>query len=208
MCAIAGIFNSRGGRDIDRDALGRMNEIQKHRGPDDQGYHVEPGIGLGHRRLSIIDLKTGHQPLYNEDRSVCVVFNGEIYNYQELIPELVALGHRFRTRSDTEVIVHAWEAWGESCVARFRGMFAFALWDRTKETLFLARDRLGVKPLYYAVLADGNLIFGSELKALLAHGSLPKDIDPPAIDEYFALGYVPEPRTIFRSALKLLPLTR
>jgi len=95
MCAIAGIFNSRGGRDIDRDALGRMNEIQKHRGPDDQGYHVEPGIGLGHRRLSIIDLKTGHQPLYNEDRSVCVVFNGEIYNYQELIPELVALGHRF-----------------------------------------------------------------------------------------------------------------
>jgi len=205
MCGIAGIFDSRGSRGIDREALVRMNDIQKHRGPDDHGYHVEPGIGLGHRRLSIIDLTTGHQPLYNEDRSVCVVFNGEIYNYQELIPELVALGHHFRTRSDTEVIVHAWEAWGESCVTRFRGMFAFALWDRTQETLFLARDRLGVKPLYYAVLADGNIIFGSELKALLAHGSLPKDIDPPAIEEYFALGYVPEPRTIFRSALKLSP---
>jgi asparagine synthase (glutamine-hydrolysing) len=205
MCAISGIFNTRGRQEVDRDALVRMNDVQKHRGPDDHGYHVEPGVGLGHRRLSIIDLSTGHQPLYNEDETVCVVFNGEIYNYQELIPELAALGHVFLTKSDTEVIVHAWEAWGENCVERFRGMFAFALWDRSKQTLFLARDRLGVKPLYYAVLADGNLIFGSELKALLAHRALPKDIDPPAIEEYFALGYVPEPRTIFRDALKLPP---
>ncbi|HCZ13340.1 MAG TPA: asparagine synthetase B, partial [Candidatus Accumulibacter sp.] len=161
--------------------------------------------GLGHRRLSIIDLSTGQQPLYNEDQSVCVVFNGEIYNYQELIPELQTLGHVFHTRSDTEVIVHAWEAWGEDCVRRFRGMFAFALWDRNQETLFLARDRLAVKPLFYALLPDGTFLFGSELKSLLAHGGLARDIDPLAVEEYFALGYVCEPRTIFRQARKLPP---
>jgi asparagine synthase (glutamine-hydrolysing) len=133
------------------------------------------------------------------------VFNGEIYNYQELIPELQALGHIFHTRSDTEVIVHAWESWGEKCVERFRGMFAFALWDRNSETLFLARDRLGVKPMYYALLADGTFLFGSELKSLLAHGGLVRDIDPLAVEEYFALGYVAEPRTIFRQARKLAP---
>jgi asparagine synthase (glutamine-hydrolyzing)/exosortase 1 system-associated amidotransferase 1 len=182
-----------------------MNESQHHRGPDEGGLHVEPGVGLGHRRLSIIDLSTGQQPLYNEDQSVCVVFNGEIYNYQELIPELQALGHVFHTRSDTEVIVHAWEAWGEDCVHRFRGMFAFALWDRNRETLFLARDRLAVKPLFYALLADGSFLFGSELKSLLAHGGLARDIDPLAVEEYFALGYVAEPRTIFRQARKLPP---
>jgi asparagine synthase (glutamine-hydrolysing) len=182
-----------------------MNESQHHRGPDEGGMHLEPGVGLGHRRLSIIDLSTGQQPLYNEDQSVCVVFNGEIYNYQELIPELLALGHVFHTRSDTEVIVHAWEAWGEECVRRFRGMFAFALWDRNRETLFLARDRLAVKPLYYALLPDGHFIFGSELKSLLAHGGLARDIDPLAVEEYFALGYVAEPRTIFRQARKLPP---
>jgi asparagine synthase (glutamine-hydrolysing) len=167
--------------------------------------HVEPGVGLGHRRLSIIDLSTGDQPLYNEDRSVVVIFNGEIYNFQELIPELTRLGHVFRTKSDTEVIVHGWEAWGAACVERFRGMFAFALWDCNRETLFLARDRLGVKPLYYARLPDGTLIFGSELKSLAAHPALARDIDPYAVEEYFALGYVPEPRTIFRGARKLPP---
>src|SRR5204862_2619292 len=118
MCGITGIFDTTGRRDIDRDVLVRMNESQHHRGPDEVGVHVDAGVGLGHRRLSIIDLKTGQQPLYNEDRSVCVVFNGEIYNYRELIPELIGLGHRFRTQSDTEVIVHAWEAWGEACVTR------------------------------------------------------------------------------------------
>ena len=205
MCGITGMFDTKGRREIDRDVLVRMNESQHHRGPDEVGVHVEPGVGLGHRRLSIIDLSTGQQPLYNEDHSVCVVFNGEIYNYRELIPELTALGHVFRTRSDTEVIVHAWEAWGEACVTRFRGMFAFALWDRNRETLFLARDRLGVKPLQYAVLPDGMLIFGSELKSLLAHGGLARDIDPCAVEEYCALGYVAEPRTIFRGALKLAP---
>ncbi|BAP87956.1 asparagine synthase [Burkholderiales bacterium GJ-E10] len=205
MCGIAGIFDTRGARPVDRAVLHRMNESQHHRGPDEGGLHCEPGVGLGHRRLSIIDLSTGQQPLFNEDGSVCVVFNGEIYNFRELVPELEALGHVFHTRSDTEVIVHAWEAWGSACVERFRGMFAFALWDRNRQTLFLARDRLGVKPLYYAVLPDGLLLFGSELKVLLAHGGLPRDIDPLAVEEYFALGYVPEPRAIFRSAAKLPP---
>lgn len=205
MCGITGIFDTRGRSDIDRTVLHRMNESQFHRGPDEGGLHVEPGLGLGHRRLSIIDLSTGQQPLYNEDQSVCVVFNGEIYNYQELIPELQALGHVFHTRSDTEVIVHAWESWGERCVDRFRGMFAFALWDRNQQSLFLARDRLGVKPLYYALLDDGIFLFGSELKSLLAHGGLKREIDPYAIEEYFALGYVAEPRAIFKQARKLPP---
>jgi asparagine synthase (glutamine-hydrolysing) len=205
MCGIVGIWDSRGARAVAPEALRRMNESLHHRGPNETGIHIAPGIGLGHKRLSVIDVATGQQPLYNEDRSVVVVFNGEIYNYGELIPELSALGHIFRTRSDTEVIVHAWEAWGEACVKRFRGMFAFALWDHAQQTLFLARDRLGVKPLYYAELRDGHWLFGSELKALLAHGELRRDIDPRSVEDYFALGYVPEPRTIFTSALKLAP---
>jgi asparagine synthase (glutamine-hydrolysing) len=205
MCGITGIFDTRGARPIDAAVLHRMNESQHHRGPDEGQLHIEPGIGLGHRRLSIIDVATGQQPLFNEDGSVCVIFNGEIYNYQELIPELQALGHVFHTRSDTEVIVHAWESWGEACVERFRGMFAFALWDRNRASLFLARDRLGVKPLHYALLDDGHLLFGSELKSLLAHGGLRRDIDPLAIEEYFALGYIAEPRCIFRQARKLEP---
>jgi asparagine synthase (glutamine-hydrolysing) len=134
-----------------------------------------------------------------------IVYNGEIYNYQELIPELVALGHVFRTRSDTEVIVHAWETWGAACVERLRGMFAFALWDEARQTLFLARDRLGVKPLYYAELSDGQWIFASELKGLLAHGALSREIDPCAVEDYFAFGYVPEPGTVFSAARKLEP---
>ena len=192
-------------RSIERGQLVRMNESQHHRGPDETGTHIAPGVGLGHKRLSIIDLATGQQPLFNEDHSVVIVFNGEIYNYQELIPELQALGYHFRTRSDTEVIVHAWEAWGEACVDRLRGMFAFAIWDDRKQTLFLARDRLGVKPLFYAMLPDGMFVFGSELKALLAHGNLSRQIDPRSVEDYFALGYVPEPRTIYTSALKLAP---
>src|SRR5947208_2036382 len=195
----------KGSRAIPRELVARMNETQLHRGPDECGLHVEPGVGLGHRRLSIIDLSTGQQPLYNEDGSVVVIFNGEIYNYQSLIPELAALGHVFRTRSDTEVIVHAWEAWGEACVQRFRGMFAFALWDRNRSTLFLARDRLGVKPLFYSLLSDGTFLFGSELKALLVHPGMKRDIEPQAVEEYFALGYIPEPRTIFSGVKKLPP---
>ena len=205
MCGITGIFDTRERRSVDTATLVRMNESQHHRGPDEVGVHVEPGLGLGHRRLSIIDLATGQQPLFNEDGSVCIVYNGEVYNYRELITELTALGYRFRTRSDTEAIVHAWEAWGEKCVDKLRGMFAFALWDRNRETLFLARDRLGVKPLYYGLLPSGELLFGSELKSLLAHGALSREIDPMAIEDYFALGYVAEPRTIFSGARKLPP---
>ncbi len=205
MCGITGIVDLRSRRPIDQAVLHRMNESQHHRGPDEGGMHVAPGIGLGHRRLSIIDVATGQQPLFNEDGSVVVVYNGEIYNFQELIAELIRLGHVLRTRSDTEVIVHAWEQWGEDCVTRFRGMFAFALWDENQQTLFLARDRLGVKPLYYAVLPSGFVIFGSELKSLLAHGELARNIDPCAIEQYFALGYVAEPRTIFTGAQKLSP---
>ncbi len=205
MCGIAGLFDTRGNRDFDRDLMKRMNDIQFHRGPDEGDLHFEPGVAFGHRRLSIIDLSTGQQPLFNEDGTVAVVFNGEIYNFQELVPELEALGHRFHTRSDTEVIVHAWESWGEDCVLRFRGMFAFALWDRNKQTFFIARDRLGVKPFYYAILDDGTLVFGSELKVLMQHPGLDRRIDPHAVEEYFALGYVAEPRTIFKGAKKLQP---
>ena len=209
MCGITGIFDTRGSGPVDRAVLQRMNDAQFHRGPDEGSLHIETGVGFGHRRLSIIDIATGQQPLFNEDGSVVVVFNGEIYNYQELIPELQAAGHRFHTKSDTEVIVHAWEHWGEACVQRFRGMFAFVLWDRNCQTLFMARDRLGVKPLYYALLDDGTVLFGSELKSLLAYqdakGGLKRDIDPLAVEEYFALGYVAEPRTIFRQARKLPP---
>lgn len=205
MCGITGIFDTRGSSDISRAVLQRMNDSQLHRGPDEGNLHIEPGVGFGHRRLSIIDIATGQQPLFNEDGSVVVVFNGEIYNYQQLIPELQALGHVFHTKSDTEVIVHAWESWGADCVKRFRGMFAFALWDRNQQTFFMARDRMGVKPMYYAVLDDGTLLFGSELKSILAHGGLRRDIDPLAVEEYFSLGYVAEPRTIFKQAKKLPP---
>ena len=205
MCGITGIFDIRAGREINRAVLQRMNDSQLHRGPDEGSLHIEPGVGLGHRRLSIIDIATGQQPLFNEDGSVVVIFNGEIYNYQELIPELQSLGHVFHTKSDTEVIVHSWESWGADCVKRFRGMFAFALWDRNRQTFFLARDRLGVKPMYYALLDDGSLLFGSELKSLMAHGGMRRDIDPLAVEEYFALGYVAEPRTIFKQARKLPP---
>jgi len=209
MCGITGLFDTRSARDIDRAVLQRMNDSQWHRGPDEGSVHVEPGLGLGHRRLSIIDIATGQQPLANEDGTVIVVFNGEIYNYQTLVAELQGAGHVFRTRSDTEVIVHAWEQWGADCVQRFRGMFAFALWDRNRQTLFLARDRLGVKPLYWALLDDGRLLFGSELKSLLAYrsgqGGLQRELDPAAVEEYFALGYVAEPRTVFKQAHKLPP---
>ncbi len=203
MCGLVGIFDSRERRPIDERLLSRMNESQIHRGPDADGLHVEPGLGLGHRRLSIIDLSNGSQPLSNEDHSVVVVYNGEIYNFQDLEKELKAAGHVFRTRCDTEVIVHAWEQWGAACVERFRGMFAFALWDRNCETLFLARDRIGIKPLHYALLPDGVIIFGSELKALVLHPALRKDIEPRAVEEYLALGYIPDPRTIFKDVHKL-----
>ena len=205
MCGIAGVFDIREQRPIDEGLISRMNQAQFHRGPDEGGVHLEPGVGLAHRRLSIIDLSGGHQPLFNEDHSVGVVYNGEIYNFQSAAKELMAAGHVFRTQCDTEVIVHAWEEWGEQCVERFRGMFAFAIWDRNRKTLFLARDRLGIKPLHYAFLPDGWLLFGSEIKSLLGDPRLSRQLDPYAIEEYFAYGYIPDPRSIFKAVRKLPP---
>jgi len=205
MCGIAGILAVHGSPGINRALLEAMNTSLAHRGPDGAGCHVEPEVGLAHRRLSIIDLATGEQPMFNEDGTVCVVFNGEIYNFQALVDELAGLGHRFHTRSDTEVIVHAWEQWGVECVSRFDGMFAFAVWDRNRRTLFLARDRLGIKPLYYAQLPGGQFIFGSELKALARHPEFPRQIDGTAVEDYFTFGYVPEPKTIYAGVCKLRP---
>lgn len=205
MCGITGIFDTRDRSEINQALLRRMTDSIAHRGPDGDGYHIGPGIGLGHRRLAIIDLVSGDQPIYNEDGSVTIVYNGEIYNFQALMAELEALGHKFSTRSDTETIVHAWEEWGEACVERLRGMFAFALWDEKAQTLFLARDRLGKKPLYYALLSNGFLVFGSELKSLLVHENLPRQIDPSAVEDYFAYGYVPDPKVIYRGVHKLPP---
>ncbi len=205
MCGIVGIFDTQGKREIDRNLLHCMNESQYHRGPDESGLHIEPGLGFGHRRLSIIDLSSGQQPLFNEDGSVAVTYNGEIYNFIELIKELTSRGHIFQTCCDTEVIVHAWEEWGTECVQHFRGMFAFAIWDRNKNELFVARDRLGIKPLFYTKLADGSFIFGSELKSLKVHSKFPRAIDPAAVEEYFTFGYIPEPKTIYKGVFKLPP---
>jgi asparagine synthase (glutamine-hydrolysing) len=205
MCGIAGILDTRGRGEVDRALLRRMTEILVHRGPDGDGFYHAPGVGLGHRRLAIVDLATGDQPLFNEDGTVCVVYNGEIYNFQPLMSELARLGHTFRTRCDTEVIVHAWEEWGEACLDRFNGQFAFALWDGRCETLFLARDRLGEKPLYYSFLGDGRLLFASELKSLLLSPDIDRRLDPQAIEEFFAYGYIPDPRSIYRGVHKLPP---
>ncbi len=205
MCGIVGVFDLTGKREFSRELISRMNETQHHRGPDEGGIHIEPGVGFGHRRLSIIDLSSGQQPLFNEDGSVVVTYNGEIYNFPELSEELKACGHLFKTHCDTEVIVHAWEEWGEACVERFRGMFAFAVWDRNQQTLFLARDRLGIKPLYYAALPEDTFAFSSELKALKTLDNLPREIDPTSIEDYFTFGYIPEPKTIFQQVYKLRP---
>ena len=205
MCGIVGIFDLQAQREIDRAILERMNESQSHRGPDGSGYHLEPGVGFGHRRLSIIDIAGGKQPIYNEDDTVVLTYNGEIYNFPALTKELIEHGHRFKTHCDSEVIVHAWEEWGERCVERFNGMFAFAIWDRNRQTLFLARDRLGIKPLYYGVTDNGHLLFSSELKATAHHPSMSREIHPYAVEEYFSFGYVPDPRTIYRSVFKLPP---
>jgi asparagine synthase (glutamine-hydrolysing) len=205
MCGIAGIVDLRGKRDVNEGTLRDMTDRLFHRGPDGSGYHIEPGTGFGHRRLSIIDVDGGHQPMYNEDKSVVVTFNGEIYDYGALFDELKSRGHTFHSRCDTETIVHAWEEWGESCLDRLKGMFAFALWDRNRETLFLARDRLGKKPLYYVILDNSMLIFASELKALMVHPLVKRSIDPKAVEDYMTFGYVPDPKTIFRGIHKLPP---
>lgn len=203
MCGISGIYDFSGAA-IDAARLQAMTDALSHRGPDGSGRLVEGHVGLGHRRLSIIDIDGGSQPLANEDDSVHIVFNGEIYNFIELRNELIGAGHCFRTRSDTEVIVHAYEQWGVACVDRLDGIFAFAIWDARARCLFLARDHLGVKPLYY-VVTDGQLLFGSEIKALLAHPGCPREVDPVSLGQLFTFRYVPSPRTLFKHIRKLPP---
>jgi asparagine synthase (glutamine-hydrolysing) len=205
MCGIVGMFDTLGQREIDRAVLSRMNETQTHRGPDEAELHTETALGMGHRRLSVIDIATGQQPLSNADGSLVIVFNGEIYNYRELMAELKALGFTFNTKSDTEVLLVAYQAWGEACLQRLRGMFAFGIWDRAKQTMFLARDHIGVKPMFYSLLPNGFFVFGSELKSIMTHPELSRELNPQAVEEYFAYGYVPEPKTIFYNAYKLAP---
>jgi asparagine synthase (glutamine-hydrolysing) len=204
MCGIAGLLYFDPARRVDAARVARMTDTIAHRGPDDSGYFVEGPIGLGHRRLSIIDLAGGRQPIGNEDDSVVIVFNGEVYNYADLTVELQGRGHRFKTRSDTEAMVHAYEEYGDACVDHFQGMFGFAIWDRRRRRLLVARDRLGVKPVYYYV-ADDFVAFASEVKALLELFEIPREVDPQALELYLALRYVPGPGTMFKGIQKLQP---
>jgi asparagine synthase (glutamine-hydrolysing) len=204
MCGICGIFESGGDRIVDRVALKRMTDAIQHRGPDDDGFHVCGQIGLGHRRLSIIDVQGGHQPISNEDESIWIVFNGEIYNFEELNRRYLSTGHQFRTRCDTETIIHLYEELGEACFAELRGMFALAIWDGRRKKLVLARDRIGKKPLFYSW--DGKrFLFGSEIKAILQAGGVPQEMDLEALSDYFSYLYVPAPKTIYRGVRKLRP---
>ncbi|MEM8800090.1 MAG: XrtA/PEP-CTERM system amidotransferase [Pseudomonadota bacterium] len=205
MCGIAGIFDTKGVAPIARADLELMNARQFHRGPDEGGIFEGPGIGLAHRRLSIIDLSHGQQPMASTDQQTVVCFNGEIYNFRELRADLEALGHRFRTNCDTEVLLEAWRAWGEDCVRRLRGMFAFAIWDERTHVLFLARDRLGIKPLFYHIDGAGVFRFASEMKAIEALIDTPRTIEPRALDDYLAYGYVPDPQCFFAGFQKLAP---
>ena len=206
MCGITGLHHPSGApHEPRRQAIARMTSTLTHRGPDDEGYYLDDFTALGHRRLSIIDLQTGRQPMSNESGDVWIVFNGEIYNHGDLRRVLEGKGHTFRTRSDTEAIVHAYEEWDTACLDRLRGMFAFAIWDARRRRLFLARDRIGKKPLYYAVRGDGTLLFGSELKALTAFSDLPLSVDLEALSDYLTLTYVPREKSIFREVRKLLP---
>jgi asparagine synthase (glutamine-hydrolysing) len=204
MCGLCGVVYSDPKRPVDRDMLHRMTTTMSHRGPDGDGYFVGPGVGLGFRRLSIIDLHTGDQPISNEDGSVTVVCNGEIYNYQELRRNLQAAGHRFRTDSDVEVIPHLYEDHGVRCVGFLRGMFSFAIWDSRHRRLMLARDRFGIKPLSYAI-TPGGLMFASEYKAILASGDIERQVDAGAMKELFAVGFVLAPKTLLRTIRRLLP---
>lgn len=203
MCGIAGIFHLETAKPVDPARVRQMTDAIAHRGPDGAGVWTAPGVGLGHRRLSIIDLGGGAQPMLTPDESLAVTFNGEIYNFAEVRRELEAKGHRFRTDSDTEVILHGYRQWGEECVHRFDGMFAFALLDRNTNALWLVRDRLGVKPLHYAQVSDGSVIFASELKGLLAHPLLRREPDVTAIEDFMTYGYVPDDACLVAGVKKL-----
>ncbi len=203
MCGIAGLFHLENDKPVEPARIERMCDAIAHRGPDGQGIWTAPGVGLGHRRLSIIDVAGSPQPMASPDGRAMLVFNGEIYNFRELREELSAAGAIFRTDGDSEVILAAWQKWGPDCVSRLHGMFAFAIYDLAAKTLFLARDRLGVKPLFLATLGDGSLVFGSELKALLVDPLLHREIDPLAVEDYLTWGYVPDSRSILKGVSKL-----
>ncbi|MBC2777919.1 XrtA/PEP-CTERM system amidotransferase [Parasphingopyxis marina] len=204
MCGVAGIFHLETAKPVDPERVRAMIDAMPHRGPDGAGVWTAQGVGFGHLRLSVIDLATGDQPMTTPDEKLVVTYNGEIYNFREIRQELEAAGHVFRTHSDTETILHGWRQWGPRCVEHFHGMFAFALYDEEAKTLFLARDRLGVKPLYYAEVSDGSLIFASELKGLLAHPLLRKRPSEQAVEDFLALGYVPDD-ACFVAGVKKLP---
>jgi asparagine synthase (glutamine-hydrolysing) len=204
MCGITGIFYTDSSEVISEALLSRMTSVIHHRGPDEGSVYVDGSVGLGHRRLRIIDLEGGRQPIFNEDRSAAIVFNGEIYNFRELRKNLLRKGHRFETQSDTEVIIHAYEEYGQECVHYLRGMFAFAIWDAKKKELFLARDRMGIKPLFY--YWDGRkFLFASEIKSILQDSTISDEIDLLALDDYLTYQYIPAPKTIFKWITKLLP---
>ncbi len=206
MCGIAGFISKTKERNSERASLlDSMCRVITHRGPDEQGTAIEGCAAMGMRRLSIIDLATGQQPIYNTDKSKLIVFNGEIYNYRELKKDLEARGYKFRTNSDTETIIHAFDEYGPDCVKLLRGMFAFAIWDEREQSLFMARDRVGKKPLFYTVASDGEFVFGSEMKVLIEHGGVSHEIDYGALDAYLTFGYVPEEMCIFTGVKKLEP---
>lgn len=202
MCGLAGIVSS---RHVDERALLAMRDAQLHRGPDEAGLYLGKGVGLGHRRLSIIDLAHGQQPMVDDVAGLALVYNGELYNFPSLKAELEARGVVFRSRCDTEVLLRAWQQWGEACLARLVGMFAFAVWDMRRQRICLVRDQLGIKPLYYGFTRAGDLVFASELKGLLAHPGVERRLDPQALEDYLALGYVPDPKSIYRGIFKLPP---
>lgn len=204
MCGICGVVYCDREQQVEQSLLKNMCDAIVHRGPDDEGFYVNKHVGLGMRRLSIIDLSTGKQPISNEDGKIWIVFNGEIYNHKEIRKELERLGHRFKTQTDTEAIVHAYEEFGENCVQKLNGMFAFAIWDQQKNLMFLARDRVGIKPLYY-FFDKKRLIFSSELKSILQAGEIPRRIDLQALDNFLTLEYIPAPLSIFQDIRKLAP---
>jgi asparagine synthase (glutamine-hydrolysing) len=204
LCGVAGIVLADQAR-ADERVLAAMRDAQRHRGPDEAGAYIREGVGLGHRRLSIIDLAHGQQPMVDESAGLALTYNGEIYNFLELKAELESCGIAFRTRCDTEVLLRAWQQWGEQCLGRLVGMFAFAVWDMRSKRIFLARDPIGIKPLHYGLTSKGDLVFASELKGLLAHPDVQRRIDPQALEDYMAFGYVPDPKTIYRGIFKLPP---
>ena len=204
MCGICGIVTINASQPVDRDVLLKMMQVMKHRGPDEQGIYIDERVGLGSCRLSIIDLTSGRQPIANEDESMWIVFNGEIYNYRELRTYLQKIGHTFHTRTDTEVILHLYEEFGVDCVQHLNGIFAFAVWDIPRKEVIIARDRMGIKPLYYTQTANW-FVFGSEMKVMLAHPDVERDIDLISLNEYLSFEYVPSPRTIIRNVYRLEP---